>query len=361
MREENNELDRRDFMKKGAQATAAAAATVLGGNAVQGAVPADKTIAFTDVLPTRELGKTKVELPILGYGGAALMKRAGNPRSFEDRVKLVRHAYDAGIRYFDTSINYSDSQAVIGEALKGVRDNVFITTKVDFWNRSRPNGRIVKVDRAGVARQVEKNLAELQSDYIDAILIHGTPGVQQMTVEQCMEVHGELAKARDKGLVRFVGFSAHSYFGKALALINSGGFDLCMLSYGFIPRGHNQVFSSRMLELREACVAKAHEQGMGLVAMKVIGAGMLGARSGYVVPGFDAKRRAQLPGAAIRYVLDDDRFQHLVIGMRTRSDLEANLETFSGDVTCTREDRALLAEFGAEVMKSDAIKKMKLE
>jgi len=54
------------------------------------------------------------------------------------------------------------------------------------------------------------NLKELQSDYIDAILIHGTPGVEQMTVEQCMEVQGELAKARDKGLVRFVGFSALS-------------------------------------------------------------------------------------------------------------------------------------------------------
>jgi len=355
------ELDRRDFMKRSAQATAAAAATVLGVGNTHGSVPDNKKITFTDSLPTRELGKTKVELPMLGYGGAALPKKWGNTLSTEDRVKLVHHAYDSGIRYFDTSINYADSQAIIGEALKDVRDNVFITTKVDFWDLSKPDGRITKVDRAEVTRQVEKNLADLQSDYIDAILIHGTPGVQQMTVEQCMEVHGELAKARDKGLVRFVGFSAHSYFGKALALINSGGFDLCMLSYGFIPRGHNQVFSSRMLELREACVAKAHEQGMGLVAMKVIGAGMLGAWSGYVVPGFDAKRRAQLPGAAIRYVLDDGRFQHLVIGMRTRSDLEANLKTFSGDVTCTREDRALLEEFGAEVMKSDAIKKMKVE
>ena len=78
-------------------------------------------------------------------------------------------------------------------------------------------------------RQVEMNLRELQSDYIDAILIHGTPGVEQMTVEQCMEVHAELIKARDKGLVRFVGFSAHHYFDKALALISTNEFDLCML------------------------------------------------------------------------------------------------------------------------------------
>ncbi len=77
----NQELDRRDFMKKGAQATAAAAATVLGTNAVQGAGPDDKKITFTDALPARELGKTKVELPMLGYGGAALPKKWGNTLS----------------------------------------------------------------------------------------------------------------------------------------------------------------------------------------------------------------------------------------------------------------------------------------
>ncbi len=133
----------------------------------------------------------------------------GNTLSLEDRVKLVRHAYDSGIRYFDTAISYTydDSQAIIGKALKDVRDNVFITTKVDFWDISKADGRITEVNKEEVARQIEKNLAELQSDYIDAILIHGTPGVEQMTVEQCMEVHGELIKARDKGLVRFVGFS----------------------------------------------------------------------------------------------------------------------------------------------------------
>ena len=45
----------------------------------------------------------------------------GNALSDEDRVKLVRHAYDSGIRYFDTAISYTygDSQAIIGKAVKG--------------------------------------------------------------------------------------------------------------------------------------------------------------------------------------------------------------------------------------------------
>jgi predicted aldo/keto reductase-like oxidoreductase len=355
MREKNNELDRRGFMKRSAQATAAAAAAVLSTNTAHGAAPDDKKIPLTDALPTRELGKTKVELPMLGYGGAALPKKWGNTLSTEDRVKLVRHAYDSGIRYFDTAISYtySDSQAIIGRALKDVRDNVFITTKVDFWDLSKPDGRITKVDKKEVARQVEMNLKELQSDYIDAILIHGTPGVEQMTVEQCMEVQDELAKARDKGLVRFVGFSAHHYFDKALDLISTGEFDLCMLAYGYLPRGHSRLFSPRTTELRNACLAKAHELQMGIVAMKVMGAGMLG--------GFGRKDLEKLPGAAIRYLLQDQRVHILTIGMRFPAEIDANIKTLAGDTTYTLEDRGLLTGVSAAVLSDENVRKMSVE
>ena len=354
----NGTFCRRKFLAKTTQALATL--TVCEGM-MAAAARAATSAQPANAIPFRMLGKTGSKLPILGYGGAALPKKWGNKLSDEGRVKLVRQAYDSGVRYFDTSINYADSQAIIGKALKDVRDQVFLTTKVDFWNRSRPDGRIKTVDKQAVARQVEKNLAELQSDHIDAILIHGTPGVEQMTVEQCMEVHGELAKARDRGLVRFVGFSAHGYFDKALALIESGGFDLCMLAYGYLPRGHNQQFSEKSIALREKCLKAAHQRQMGIVAMKVIGAGMLGAWSGYIVPGFDQERLKQLPGAAIRHVLQDQRVQMLNIGMRLRSDINANLKTLAGDVTCTAEDRALLAEFSAQVRESDAMKKMRVE
>jgi predicted aldo/keto reductase-like oxidoreductase len=353
-------LDRREFLKTATQAATTIAVCQGLTTATAGAEPSAQSLG---TIPTRTLGKTGLKLPILGYGGAGLPKKWGNPLSLEDRVKLVRHAYDSGIRYFDTSISYSysESQEIIGNALKGVRDKVFLTTKVDFWDTSKPDGRITKVDKKAVARQVEKNLAELQTDYIDAILIHGTPGVEQMTVEQCMEVQGELAKARDKGLVRFIGFSAHGYFDKALELVETGGFDLCMLACGYLPRGHNQRFSEKSLTLREKCLEAAHQRKMGIVAMKVIGAGMLGAWSGYIVPAFDKQRLKQLPGAAIRHVVQDQRVHMLTIGMRLRSDIDANLTTLAGDVTCTADDRALLAEFSAKLSHADAFTKMKVE
>ena len=237
--------------------------------------------------------------------------------------------------------------------MKDVRDNVFITTKVDFWDITKPDGRITTLDKQEVARQVEKNLEELQTDYSDAVLIHGTPGIEQMTVEQCMEVQGELVKARDKGLVRFVGFSAHHYFDKALALISTGEFDLCMLAYGYLPRGHRRLFSPRTTELRNACLAKAHELQMGIVAMKVLGAGMLG--------GFAQKHLRKLPGAACRYLLQDERVHILNIGMRFPAEIDANIETLAGDTTCTNEDRALLAGVSSAVLSDDNVRKMSVE
>ena len=81
MREQKHGLNRRDFLKKGAQATSAAAVAVAGlsTNIAPGAVPKGRGIASTDALPTRRLGKTNVELPILGFGGAALPKAWGSP------------------------------------------------------------------------------------------------------------------------------------------------------------------------------------------------------------------------------------------------------------------------------------------
>jgi len=94
--------------------------------------------------------------------------------------------------------------------------------------------------------------------------------------------------------------------------------------------------------LRDACLAKAHELNMGIVAMKVLGGGMLG--------GFGRKDVEKLPGAACRYVLQDDRIHMLVIGMRVPKEIDANVKTFSGDITFTNEDRGLLAGVSAAIL-----------
>jgi predicted aldo/keto reductase-like oxidoreductase len=331
-------LKRREFLKKTAQALTAL-------SVCESVVAAQSSVT----LPIRTLGKTGLKMPLLGYGGAALPTRWRNPLSYEERVALVRYAFDRGIRYFDTAGNYMESQAILGEALKDRRREVCLVTKVET---TKPEE---------VRKAVEKSLKELRTDYLDILLIHGTPGLEQMSVEQAMKIHAELVKLRDEKITRFIGFSAHGYFDKALALINSGGFEMCMLSYGFMPRGSSSVWTPRMTKLRDECLAKAHERGMGIVAMKVIGGGWLGRWSGYLVPGFDKQRIAQLPAAAIRYVLQDKRVDLLDIGMSFKEQVDANIKIVASGGACTAEDRALLSEFSAKLYETDTIKKMRIE
>jgi predicted aldo/keto reductase-like oxidoreductase len=342
----NRTLGRREFLKKTAKAMTAV--TVC-----ERVMRADSRAATTgpsgDAIPVRTLGKTGLKVPILGYGGAALPKAWRNPLSHKDRVALVRYAFDRGIRYFDTAGNYMESQAILGEALKDRRREVCLVTKVETTKPEQ------------VRKAVEKSLKELQTDYLDILLIHGTPGLEQMSVEQAMKIHAELVKLRAEKITRFIGFSAHGYFDKAMALINSGGFEMCMLSYGYMPRGSSQVWSARMTKLRDDCLAKAHEKGMGIVAMKIIGGGWLGRWSGYLVPGFDKERIAQLPGAAIRHVLQDKRVDLLDIGMKVKEEIDANIKIISSGGACTPADRALLSEFSAKLYETDTIKKMRIE
>jgi len=272
-------LTRREFLKK----------TMHGLTAL--AVSKSATSQSSATIPMRTLGKTGFKLPGLGFGGAALASFWGNPLSYKERVELVRYAYERGVRYFDTAGNYGESQSILGEALKDRRKDVCLVTKIET---TKPEE---------VRKAVEKSLKELQTDYLDILLIHGTLGLEQMSVEQAIKIHAELVKLRDEKITRFIGFSAHGYFDKALALIKTGEFDICMLAYGYIPFAFRSFLTPQMIKLRDECLTKAHELGMGIVAMKVLGGGLLGRWSGYLVPRFDRKRLAQLPAAAIRYVM----------------------------------------------------------
>ena len=116
-----------------------------------------------------------------------------------------------------------------------------------------------------------------------------------------------------------------------------------------------------MTKLRDECLAQAHARGMGIVAMKVLGAGWLGRWSRYVVPSLDPRRIPLLPSAAIRYVLQDKRVHVLVIGMTFTEQVDTNIGIIRRGGECTGEDQALLAEYSAKLYQSDAVKRMRVE
>jgi len=225
-----------------------------------------------------------------------------------------------------------------------VRDQVFLATKVET---SRPEE---------VRPTVEASLLRLRTDVLDGVQIHGLPGIENMTVTEAMRIHGELEKLRGEGLIRHLGLTGHTAYDKMYEMISSGGFDTVLLGHGYLRKGWNTLLSHRMVELRELCFAAAEERGLGIVAMKALGGWLCGHDAARYAPNTAPEELARLPGAAIRYVLQDERVDVLLVGMCVPSDLEQAVATVTGDLTLTDLDRRLLAEFATSVYSNPLIR-----
>jgi predicted aldo/keto reductase-like oxidoreductase len=349
MRDDQSGLNRRKFVKTGLQV--AAGAVALRGGVARGATPMDKKISTDGKIPVKPFGKTGHTLPILGMGGCGVVKQWGIGYNApvlpeEERIALVRYAYDQGIRYFDTARGYYESEEIYGKGLAEVRDDVFLATKI--W-AMKPED---------VRKSVETSLETLQTDYVDLMQIHG-PIIERLDVAICMEIHAEMVKLRDEGLFRFIGLTNHVAFEKTCELIRTGGFDQVMLAYGYC-NGFHQMLSNRNLEWREMCLAEAHDRGMGTVLMKAFNGWVYNHGASRIVPDQDEAALKKLPGAALRWVLQEDRFDVLNIGISYPSDIDEDIAILSGDTTVAPEDRMLLAEFTGKVYEGDWAKGLKV-
>ncbi len=340
MRSDDSTCERRTFLKSSLLAAGAAAL----------AAPAAAAPPVAQALPTRPFGKTGRTLPVLGMGGSAFVtfwvKSYGVALlSTDERVALVRKAYDRGIRYFDTARVYGESEMIFGRGLKGVRDQVFLASKVAV------------LDPGQVRQSVEASLKNLDTGYLDLLQIH-SPAIEKVGFEGGMKLHAELVKLRDEKLIRHIGLTTHVAFETVHKMIGTGGFDQVLLAYGYFNKGMDTLLSHRNLEWRELCLAKAADLGMAIVAMKVMGASILGHNARNLVPDYDAAARARLPGAAIRWVLQDERIAMLNIGVSLAEDIDKNLAILQSDLRFTNADRTLLADYCRRAYDADAVKKM---
>lgn len=337
-------LNRRTFL-------GAAAAAGIAAKAQANPAPA-KTIATTGALPDRVFGKTGITLPVLAHGTATLISSESDYYGVpvperDDAVALVRAGYDAGLRYFDTARIYGQSEKVCGKALADVKDDCFI------------NSKVLVMEPEKVRPSVEKSLRDLDMDSIDAMQIHG-PSIERLGYDGCMPLYEELAKLRDEGLFRYIGISGHSRFEEMYKLIDTGEFDTLLIEFGYFHKGYNTRHSEESVEWREKTVARASELGVGILAMKIMGAWVFGHNAAKLVPDFPAEKRARLAAAAIRHVYADERIHLLNIGVSKPEDLTANIALLNSDTTYTEDDKALLAEYAALAYETEQVQEMRV-
>lgn len=202
-------------------------------------------------VPTRQLGKTGVEVSILGVGGAHLSRCPE-----EEAIRIVHEAIDGGVTFMDNAWEYGEgeSERRMGIALSegNYRERAFLMTKDCAHDR--------KADHS--MQKLEESLKRLKTDYLDLWQIHEV--VWEDDPERIMAPGGSLEamiKAKEQGKVRFIGFTGH----KSPHLHRQ-------LLTGEIPWDTVQMpinvfdahFSSFQHEIMPMCL----EQGIGVLGMK---------------------------------------------------------------------------------------------
>lgn len=193
----------------------------------------------------RELGKTGLNVSIITFGGIVVKDM---PQA--DANRIVAETIDRGINYFDVAPSYGDAEVKLGPALEPFRKDVFLACKTG------------KRDRDGAAAELRQSLRNLCTDHFDVYQLHGLTKMEEL--DQALGPNGAMEaflRARDEGLVRFIGFSAHSVE-VALEAIRRFDFDTVLFPINYVLY-HEANFGPQV-------VKAAQEKEMGRLALKAM-------------------------------------------------------------------------------------------
>ena len=194
----------------------------------------------------RALGKTGMNVSVLGFGGAEIGYQGASPETVS---RLLGSALDAGLNIIDTAECYADSEEKIGQALAHRRDDFYLFTKCGHASGfSEPDW-----DPGMLAKQIDRSLQRLKTDTVDLIQLHSC----SEEVLRQGDVIAVIQKARDAGKTRFIGYSGDRE--NALYAVECGAFDTLQTSVNIADQ-----------EPITLTLPKALEHGIGVIAKRPI-------------------------------------------------------------------------------------------
>jgi aryl-alcohol dehydrogenase-like predicted oxidoreductase len=248
-------VSRRDFLGQSAAAVGTLAASGLLARA------ADEPRTPTSAADLVTVGRTGLKTSLLGMGtGSTGVGHSSNQVKLgeEGFVRLVRHAHDRGVRYFDVADQYG-SHIYMRTALKKMpRDKLFLQTKT-------------RATTAEMARyDIERFRSELGTEYIDSFLMHCmTKGSWPTDFRPVMDA---LTEAKAKGKVRAVGVSCHGMDPlRAAVKCDWVEIDLARIN----PVGGDAGRMDGTPQQVAECLKEMHGQGKGILGMKILAEGTL--------------------------------------------------------------------------------------
>ena len=190
-------------------------------------------------VPRRPLGRTGLEVPVLGHGTVPVGRSWFDPAAVRP---LLDGLLAEGIDLFDTAAAYDDAEERLGRALEGRRDHVVLVSKTGM-----DTGYASAWERRQLQRLIDRSLARLRTDHLDVLLLH-TCTLEQLEHGEVIEV---LQEAQRAGKARCIGYSGD---GAALAFaLRSGVFEVIEASYSLLDQANHDL------------LAQAHKEGVGVL------------------------------------------------------------------------------------------------
>ena len=271
----------------------------------------------------RELGKTGLQVSQLGFGAMRLPMSGEGAEATVDRelaIPMIHRAFEAGVTYMDTAVGYcnQDSQRAVGEALKGWRDRIVLSTKNHYYGE----------DEKEWWHFLEQSLERLQVSYID---IYNHHGINWNTYTEQVEprVSKWMRQAQKQGLIKHICCSFHDDNAALLKLVESGYPSVITVQYNMLDR-----------QLEEG-IAAAHAAGIGIIVMGPVAGGRLGDNSSVLaglVPGIE-----RVPELALRFVLANPCVTVALSGMGTMQMVEENVRICADRISLSEPDQRLIA------------------
>ncbi|MDR0273289.1 MAG: aldo/keto reductase [Clostridiales bacterium] len=255
----------------------------------------------------KEFGKTGIKMSALGFGAMRLpMRGEGDKKEVNDdlAIPMMHRAFDLGVNYIDTAPYYLDklSEGVVGRAVKGRRDKIYVSTKNPIENDSADDWR----------KRLENSLKNLDMDYIDFYHFWGINLKGFRNWETLSDGPLQAAeRAKSEGLIKHVSFSYHDDAKNLREIVDSGRFESVLMQYNLLDRSN------------EDNLAYAKEKGLGVVVMGPVGGGRLGAPS-ELIRGLLSEKPASTAEMALRFVLANPNVDVALSGMSEMFHVEEN-------------------------------------
>jgi aryl-alcohol dehydrogenase-like predicted oxidoreductase len=216
----------------------------------------------------RQLGHSGLRVSVLSLGTMTFGASGGfanvGHTDVDEAMRILDRCTDAGVNLVDTADVYSDgaSEEIVGQIIKGRRDDLLLATKCRFPSEPGPNG--AGSSRHHIVRSVEASLRRLGTDYIDLYQLHGWDG--QTPLEETLATLDSLVNA---GKVRYVGCSNYSawHLMKALAVSKEHGLERFA--------SHQIYWSLIGRDAELELVPAAVDRGLGILVWSPLAGGLL--------------------------------------------------------------------------------------